>query len=198
MVAKKLQSEQTKQLLLNAGFQVMKEKGFKSLTAAQIATAAGVSKGGFFHHFPTIDDYYLYMLDQMMQMIETQILQEKPATMKEFLEVSMEATLKLTDEMPEFMTIIYFFIDFARFNPSYLTRLQGFIKVSLAKWVKDLEKYFPPDFPPEKQEIFVAMVDIFFSGIGTQYLILQDKTLYRTVAAEFIVMVLNYFEEKQK
>ncbi|MDX2471078.1 MAG: TetR/AcrR family transcriptional regulator [SAR324 cluster bacterium] len=198
MVAKKLQSEQTKGLLLHAGFQVMKEKGIKSLTAAQISTAAGVSKSGFFHHFPTIDDYYLYMLEQMMQMIETQIFEEKPATMKEFLEVSMETTLNLTDEMPEFMTIIYFFIDFSRFNPIYLTRLQGYIKASLEKWVEDMSQYFPPDYPQAKKETFVAILDIFFSGIGTQYLILQDRDLCQKISKEFISMILNYFEGSTK
>ena len=62
MVAKKIQAEQAKLKLLEAAFEVLKLKGVKSLTAAQIVESAGLSKGGFFHHFPKIEDFYIYIL----------------------------------------------------------------------------------------------------------------------------------------
>ncbi|MBT6661783.1 MAG: TetR/AcrR family transcriptional regulator [Nitrospina sp.] len=194
MVTKIIQTEQTREKLFLAGFQVLKEKGVKGLTASQIAGAAGVSKAGFFHHFPKIEDFFLYLLDQMVQMIEAQVFQAKPTTMVEFLETSASTTLKMMDETPEFMIAIYYFIDFSRFNETYTIRLQKILKSSYKKWVDDLSGYFPPNFPEEKKEILVYLLDAFLAGLGTQYLVLQDRELYLKISVEFINMIMNFIE----
>jgi len=197
MATKQQQTEQAQEKLLYAGFEVLKLKGVKGLTAAQIAEAAGVSKGGFFHHFPKIEDFYLYMLDQMIQMMDSQIFGKKPKTLLEFLELSTETCLDMMDQTPEIMTAIYYFIDFSRFNPTYTEKLQNLVKAGLGKWVNDLSAYVPAGMSEEKRLHLVYILDIFYSGLGTHYLVLKDRALYQQIAGTFIQMVINYTEEGQ-
>lgn len=198
MLGQLIQTEQTRQQILAGGFQCLKEKGIKGLTAAQIAKAAGISKSGFFHHFPKIDDFFLYMLDQMIQMLDIQVQQANPKTMVELLKTSFDTTLKMLDEIPEFMVAIYYFIDYSRFNKTYNLRLQKFLKVSIEKWTNDFSNFFPPDFSEEKKATYVCLVDVFFSGLGTQYLILQDKELFIKISNEFINLITNNLEGSTK
>jgi len=197
MATKQEQTDQAQQRLLYAGFEVLKLKGVKALTAAQIAEAAGVSKGGFFHHFPKIEDYYLFMLDQLIQGMETQIFKQKPASLVEFLQVSVQSALDMIDETPEMMTAIYYFIDFSRFNEDYTQRLRHLVKASLDKWVHDLEGFFPQGLSEEKKTYFVYLLDIYFSGLSTHYLVLKDQDFYVKISEQFIGMIVNYLEESQ-
>jgi TetR/AcrR family transcriptional regulator, transcriptional repressor for nem operon len=49
----------TRDALLTAALQVLREKGYGSATVDDICRAAGVSKGAFFHHFATKDELAL-------------------------------------------------------------------------------------------------------------------------------------------
>ncbi len=46
----------TKARLLNAAFAVIREKGYSAMRVEDICEAAGVTKGGFFHHFKSKED----------------------------------------------------------------------------------------------------------------------------------------------
>ncbi|MCP4298589.1 MAG: TetR/AcrR family transcriptional regulator [Proteobacteria bacterium] len=194
MVAKKIQGEQTKEKLLGAAFEVLKTKGVKSLTASQIVEAAGISKGGFFHHFSTIEDFNLYMLDQIIRMFESQLFEVEHENLRGFLEHSMHASMQMIEETPEILSIIYHFIDLGRFNPIYMPRLQNLMKMELNKMSTDMSGYFPKDLPEEKRMKVVYMLDIYFAGLGTHYMVLKDKDLYLDITRDFITMIINYVE----
>ena len=198
MVTKQVQAEQTKMKLLEAGFSLLRAKGFSSLSAAQITKEAGLSKGGFFHHFPTIEDYYLFMLDQIIQMFTFGMVETKPATLVEFLDFSTEMALDMMDAAPEIMIAINYFVDFARFNPAYAKRLQTLTKAGLQKWTDDLAEYFPPQFPEQKRLYFTYIVDMYFAGLGTHFLVFKDKELYRAITKEFTRIIINYVNGSTK
>ncbi len=48
---------QTRRRLLTAGTEVLAERGPGNVSAAEIATAAGVAIGTFYNHFPSVDDF---------------------------------------------------------------------------------------------------------------------------------------------
>ena len=47
---------ETKLKLLNAALSVIRTKGYAAMRVEDICTAAGVTKGGFFHYFPSKED----------------------------------------------------------------------------------------------------------------------------------------------
>ena len=43
--------------LLDAGMQLLRERGYDATRVEDLCTAAGVTKGAFFHHFASKADY---------------------------------------------------------------------------------------------------------------------------------------------
>lgn len=48
---RKLQATQTRQRIYNCADKLFREKGYEQTTIAELAEAAGISVGGFYHHF---------------------------------------------------------------------------------------------------------------------------------------------------
>ncbi|UJF17886.1 TetR/AcrR family transcriptional regulator [Vibrio sp. SS-MA-C1-2] len=51
-----------KQKLLNVGFDIISEQGFTGVGIMKIITAAGATKGSFYHHFKSKEDFGAQML----------------------------------------------------------------------------------------------------------------------------------------
>jgi AcrR family transcriptional regulator len=66
-LARRPQSERraaTRAGLLDAAEELFAERGFAGTSLADVAEAAGVSKGAIYHHFPSKDDLFLALLEQ--------------------------------------------------------------------------------------------------------------------------------------
>ncbi|MBI9074382.1 MAG: TetR/AcrR family transcriptional regulator [Desulfatibacillum sp.] len=50
------QAQNTRQRIYDVAFQLISDRGFDNVTVDAICEAAGVAKGGFYHHFPSKDD----------------------------------------------------------------------------------------------------------------------------------------------
>lgn len=55
--AKTAAREETRRKLLDTGFTLIREKGYAATRVDDICAAAGVTKGGFFHHFRSKEDW---------------------------------------------------------------------------------------------------------------------------------------------
>lgn len=82
--ARKLASEESKNKILDAFYELIQEKGFSKTTTNDICDRAGVSNGCFFHHFPTKDDilkeWYLRFIENVSKKIDA--LEDKCAEEK--------------------------------------------------------------------------------------------------------------------
>src|SRR5687768_18611685 len=58
--------EQARGAILDAALRVFGEKGFDGATTAEVAKAAGVSKGLVFNYFPTKDALLQAMIEQVL------------------------------------------------------------------------------------------------------------------------------------
>lgn len=54
------QAEETKQLLINKAFSLFNTHGFEAVGVRDIASAAGVSTGAFYHHFKSKEELVFY------------------------------------------------------------------------------------------------------------------------------------------
>ncbi|HSO08290.1 MAG TPA: TetR/AcrR family transcriptional regulator [Pelomicrobium sp.] len=62
-----MQALTTRERLLQAGLALMLSKGYAATTVDEICAAAGVSKGSFYHAFPSKEDLGLAILDDYFQ-----------------------------------------------------------------------------------------------------------------------------------
>ena len=63
-LARQVQKEQTRALLVDAALRVFAEHGYEEATVEDIAAAAGYSKGAYYFHFTSKEDIFLELLEQ--------------------------------------------------------------------------------------------------------------------------------------
>jgi AcrR family transcriptional regulator len=59
-------SEETRSHILEAALQEFSRHGYEGTGVAEICEAAGVSKGAFYHHFPSKQDVFLVLLEDWL------------------------------------------------------------------------------------------------------------------------------------
>jgi len=64
-------SEETRNHILEAATQLFSKTGYDATGVAEICQAAGVSKGAFYHHFPTKQAVFMALLNSYLNGIET-------------------------------------------------------------------------------------------------------------------------------
>ncbi|HUN85166.1 MAG TPA: TetR/AcrR family transcriptional regulator [Terracidiphilus sp.] len=62
---------ESKRRLLDAALRVIREKGYQATRVEDVCTAAGLTKGSFFHHFRSKEDLALALLDSFKVETET-------------------------------------------------------------------------------------------------------------------------------
>jgi TetR/AcrR family transcriptional regulator, transcriptional repressor for nem operon len=55
--------QDTRLMLIEAGTEVMREKGYNNTGIQQVLSAVGVAKGSFYHHFNSKEDFALAIID---------------------------------------------------------------------------------------------------------------------------------------
>jgi AcrR family transcriptional regulator len=66
-------SQQTHLRILNAALVVFSRDGYAASSVNEICAEAGVSKGAFFHHFPTKQALFLELLETWLATLDTQL-----------------------------------------------------------------------------------------------------------------------------
>lgn len=67
---RKRQPELVRQRLLDATAEIAVEQGLHAVTVQSVATAAGVTKGGLFHHFASKDDLIHEVVRQQLELVD--------------------------------------------------------------------------------------------------------------------------------
>lgn len=70
-------SEETRAHILEAALKLFAQSGYEAASVDEICTAAGVSKGAFYHHFPTKQAVFLYLLNDWLDRLDVQFVQAR-------------------------------------------------------------------------------------------------------------------------
>ncbi len=62
-----IRSEETRIHILEAASRLFSESGYAAAGVAEICTAAGISKGAFYYHFPSKQALFLALLETWLQ-----------------------------------------------------------------------------------------------------------------------------------
>ena len=63
-------SEETQAHILQAAYLLFSQSGYEATSVAEICQAAGVSKGAFYHHFPTKQAVFIKLMDNWLSELD--------------------------------------------------------------------------------------------------------------------------------
>jgi AcrR family transcriptional regulator len=70
-------SESTIQQIMASAIQCFSRSGYEASSVADICAQAGVSKGAFYHHFPSKQALFLAILDEWLEGIDTRLFSQR-------------------------------------------------------------------------------------------------------------------------
>lgn len=100
-LTRKKQPEVVRRALLDQGARLAVEEGLASLTVQAVADAAGVTKGGFLHHFPSKQALIDAVFGELLQDLEREIVERvrvDPQPYGSFTRAYIEAVFDMASE----------------------------------------------------------------------------------------------------
>ncbi len=191
-------AQQSQQKLLMAAFVLLKDGGVKSLSAANIAKQAGLSKSTFFHHFAQIEDFYIYILDSIIAGFNQQASKEQFDSYENYIRFSLAFAFKFIEQSPEVFTALLSFMDQSRNKPETMTRFKSMCKNNVATWANYLKPLLPNGFDEQKTNSLAYMIDMHFIGLCQHYLIDPNKKRFTQITEDFILMIALFVNNENK
>ena len=102
-------SEETRSRILDAAIDLFAHEGYDASGVAQICQAAGVSKGAFYHHFPSKQSLFLAILEDWLTGIDAQLFSsailsgDVPASIQDMAETLGFVLNEASGRLPIFM-----------------------------------------------------------------------------------------------
>ncbi|WP_150467346.1 TetR/AcrR family transcriptional regulator [Francisella sp. SYW-9] len=188
-------SEKTKQTILEAVYQIVREEGVHAVSSTKIIKTAGISKGRFFHHFHQVEDLYLYVLDKYIEKTEA-VSPQNFKNFRDFVSSYIKYNVSILEESPEEVAIIFYFFGYSQSNSKYQAKFREILKSSFDKWMSQVSIYFESRLSEEQKDRLLRLLDMYVCGLGFHYLIWQDKKLYQKVNEDLIDIVSNFFDQQ--
>ena len=76
-MAQQKRAEETRENIVKAAVEAFSQRGYEATGVAEICDAAGISKGAFYHHFPSKQNLYLWLMDSWLDSIDVQLTRIK-------------------------------------------------------------------------------------------------------------------------
>ena len=175
--------------ILKATFSLVKNEGIEKLSANNIAKEANISKGGFFHHFPTIKDLHLYVINSMIQQYEQEVPITKYKTFKSYMKAATDFTFIGMEQAPEMYALFFHFMSRIQHNKQFHQRLVQYMDVAFKDWGEKLNRFWDRPLSKSKLDTIIRMIDMYFAGLSIHFSINPDKKKYLKVTNEFCEML---------
>jgi len=147
-------SVETKSKILGAAQDLFSRSGFESASVSEICQLAGISKGAFYHHFPSKQSVFMELLAEWLR----------------GLDKTLESLRNNQPEVPQSL------IQMSEIFPSIINAAEGRLPIFLEFWVhatRDPEVWKAAIAPYQKyKEFFIQMMG---EGIAAGSIVEMDK-----------------------
>jgi len=166
-MVQRLSSEERQNQIINATLDIISERGFGSLTTAEIAARVGVSEGAIFKHFSAkseiLQAVLLYIKNSLLPMAETVAGEDLPAAGR--LEKIMRSKFNFFTKHPGVPKIIFseqVHLYDQKLRDILLSTVRGYSRVILAIVAAGIkEGAFRKDIDPETAtEAYLGLVQV--------------------------------------
>ncbi len=103
-------SSDTRNKILSTSFQLFSQQGYETTGVAQICAVANISKGAFYHHFPSKHELFLTLLENWLKEIDEvfhNIQSENSSSLQQIKLMSLELNtiFSKADQFPMFLEV---------------------------------------------------------------------------------------------
>lgn len=166
---------QTRSTILNTTIGLIAQYGMKEISAAKIATVAGVSKSTIFHHFRSHDEIMTGTLDLVYNELLESMKSEEYHNVQHFLDTLGQSLFEDTEINQTLVKAFLSFFHEGMFNSSYQGLLNSYAE-KMHEFFRTQMKELAPDYVyDETIEAVSSFILPMIDGIGFHFLLNQDK-----------------------
>ena len=171
---RRIQGEQTKELIVEAACDLIGESGYHSVTAAALIERAGVSKGGLYHHFRTLDDVIIKAYEKTAWKLFSGLGTSNPASVGDYLQQVEQVIFQhlLTDKRT--LRIMHELLPMAMYDPLFIERRQKMMKSGADRMIDKFAPSFKNNIKESELQKMIAAVSVFISGLAIQHQMSSD------------------------
>lgn len=169
--------EQTRARILREAISLIAEKGIKEVSAAKLAKATGVSKSNIFHHFKSIDEILLSVLDVIFDDFLEQLKVEH-RNLDEFLQSLGQIFFHVPEEHLKTFKAFFSFYHEGLFHSEYQKALILCSDQMIKLLCKHLTRLVSNSMAQETIESIATILLTTLDGIGLHYLLNKKGTRY--------------------
>jgi len=183
----------TREKILKAGEELFSRKGYEATSVNDICEKAGVSKGAFFHYFPTKEHFFLEILDLWLKDLTPEI----DAYIRESEDL-ITGILKLTEIFKEIFQKsrekFFLFMEFLRFGAKderIMEKLKSYFEMYTAYFSNLIEEGIKKGYFQEFDPLTISKTMIAYAIGIIQQEIFNPELDWDRIGKEGIMIILN-------
>lgn len=169
-----------RQRLVEAGYEVLSEKGFEAATVKEISRVAGVSPGLFHYYFASKDELLLAVFEESDRRFKERLVlrqaHARGTTQQDYVEASVKFIYEIVLQEPQLFRLHYELYALGLRNPDFLPVVGGQlanVRSSIAQTLRELYA----DLDEARAQALSAVILACFDGLALQRLAQPEAEL---------------------
>lgn len=183
----------TRQLIINSALAILSKEGHKSLTTARLVEISGLSKGGIYHHFDSIDDIFLAVAEKITTELTVAFGELDFKDINHFHTVLIDFAFDDFDEQKVLYSSLLYFLSNTFTDKKYKTIMQEWMQRTINEWAQVYQKKFDIKISKSRLDEACRMIDMHFCGLMVHTLLIEDISHYKKISKTFFKLILKEY-----
>jgi AcrR family transcriptional regulator len=188
------QALKTKSKIIATAMEIFSIEGVNGLTSGKLAKKLNMSKGTVFHHFESMEELHVAVLDVIIATMTNEIDAVEFVSVQEFVDVIVDIIFRDTARYSGVYAALFSFVGSAKYNELYRLKLKGMFDANMERWVVLLTQKLKKDVPAEKLADIVRLLDMHMAGLLVHNIIFMEQKRYRKLTSQFLFQMISSLE----
>ncbi|EQC46592.1 TetR/AcrR family transcriptional regulator [Bacteriovorax sp. Seq25_V] len=184
----------TKEKIITIATKILTNEGHKSLTTARLVEETGISKGGIYHHFESIDEIFFTVAKNITSELTMAFSELEFKDINHFHSVLIDFAFDDFQEQKVLYSSLLYFISNTSCDDKYKGLLQEWLNNSIEEWANVYAKKFNIKISKSRLDEVCRMIDMHFCGLVVHRILIEDCYAYKKTTKTFFKMIMaEYF-----
>jgi AcrR family transcriptional regulator len=190
-------ANQTRHKIIEAAFDIVGNHGYPALTSNELVRVAGVAKGTLYHHFSTMDDVIIGLMDFVIEMYLECVPLEGFKNFKEYTTALGEFQQQSFTEDSRLTKVVYGYLPIAMSNPKFRQPAKDMLSHAISKMTPVIRNFFSEDLSDDQIETAIRMIDMFSLGYGVHQNFFNDPEKHLEIWNQFFSFLDSYLSNTE-
>lgn len=192
------QSSQTRLKIIQAAYEIVGDNGYSALTSNELTRVAGVAKGTLYHHFSTMDDVIIGLMDFVIEMFMECMPLDGFNNFSEYTLALGEFQQKSFVDDPRLMKVVYGYLPIGMSNHKFHQPAQRMLSQAISKMTPVIRKFYSKEISDERIENAIRMIDMFNLGFGVHQNFFHNPEKHLSIWNDFYTLLDIYLSTTEQ